>query len=145
MNLLTHVNHTHGRIRAKQVSTRDNPRSHPWRNTWAISLYQLVTEINHLLVEIKRPNDPLELPNSRYNTRNLRGKEGVITTHNLRFLFIYSKVVYKRTQRGIYKPPWLATFPPFLASKFKFKHTWGRDQIWGRTNIPSSYTTSPPS
>jgi len=40
-------------------------------NTWAISLDQLVAEFNHLLVEIKRPRDPLKLPNSRYNTRIL--------------------------------------------------------------------------
>jgi len=38
-------------------------------STWAISLDKLVTEFNHLLVEIKRPRDPLELPSSRYNTR----------------------------------------------------------------------------
>ena len=58
-------------------------------NTWSMSLDQLVTEFNHLLVKIKRPRDPLELPSLRYNTTILMERVFKITK------FMYSKVITK--------------------------------------------------
>jgi len=67
-------------------------------NTWAISLDQLVTEFNHLLVEEKRPRDPLELPSSRYNTRISMERVFKLTK------FMYSKVITKLEPRLVLCP-----------------------------------------